>query len=198
MDGAEDVDGNDLPLMYLCSALSGQRSGVAPHAPMSELELLGIYATPVQNFNSTQLNRIAEGGNWLVVKDFDGRIYTRHQVTTAIALDANADDLLQQEASFTSNADDICRTMNPQLQGLVGEGNVSDDMLALVKQRFNSVNESIRNRPYSAKLGPQITDVELTKLAINPVHRDTIDLEADYDLPPPLNDLSVILKFGVS
>lgn len=198
MDGPEDVDGNSMPLMYVMSALSGQRSGLPPHAPMSELELDGVYATPVQNFNDSQLNTIAEGGNWLVVKDFDGRIYTRHQVTTAIALDENADDLLQQEGSFTSNADDICRTLNPQLQGLVGEGNVSDDMLALIKQRFNSVNESIRNRPYSAKLGPQIQDVELTKLAVNEVHRDTVDLEADYDLPAPMNHLDVVLSFGVA
>jgi len=197
-DGAEDVSGNSLPLMYVAAALSGQRSGISPHAPMSELTLSGIYATPVQNFNKTQLNTIASGGNWIVHKDSTDRIYTRHQVTTAIALAANASDLLQQEGSFTSNADDICRTMYPQLQGLVGEGNVSPDMLALIKQRFNSVNEGIRNRPYTAKLGPQIQDVELTKLAVHPVHRDTVLLEADYDLPSPMNKLQVTLKFGAA
>lgn len=196
MDGPEDADGNSLDLMYVCAALSGLRSGGSPHAPLSEVELDGIYSEPQQNFTKAQLNTIASGGNWIVVKDFDGRVYTRHQVTTGIAVPRNEDDLMQQEDSFTSNADDICRAMYPRLNSLVGRSNVSDELLALIRQEWNSVNEGIRNRPYSATLGSQIVDAELTRLRVHPTHRDTVQLEGDYDLPAPLNDLQVVFTFG--
>ena len=195
-DGLETSVGAAEPLYYMCAALAGQRSGVAPHAPLSEVAVLGFYMDQVQKFSRTQLNTVAAGGNWIINKDFDGRIYTRHQVTSAIAVPAYADDLLQREDTFTSNTDHISRDYYSNTRDLFGQGNVSPEMLALIRQRIWTRTEYIRNQVYSAKLGPQIIDAEIVELRIHPTLRDTVDVELDLELPPPLNRLRIHLNIS--
>jgi len=198
-DGVEAQDtAETLPLEYVAAALAGMRSGMAPHAPMSNVEVGGFALDPVYKFSRTQLNTIAAGGNWIVTKDFTERIYTRHQVTSAIGIPAYSGDLLQQEDTFTCNTDQISRDYRDAVQDLIGRGNVSEDMLALLRTRFQSTTEEIRNRAYSAMLGPQIVDMEITKLAVDPVNRDTIDVDLDISEPAPFNRCRVHLRISAA
>jgi hypothetical protein len=190
IDGHEDELGNPRPLYYAAAALAGERSGVAPHAPLSQVELEGIYIDQQKKFSRDQLNVIAGGGNWIVVKDFTGRIFTRHQLTTDMS------DLNRQEDSITSNLDHISRDFLANTKDLFGQGNVSPAMVELIRQRVNSLIDKISNRPYPAKIGPQMLDAEILKLEIDPLLRDTINVEIDPDLPVPLNNL--IIRFKVS
>jgi len=198
-DGAEDQESGDaLPLEYLCAALAGQRSGMAPHAPMSNVSIGGFVLDPQYRFSRTQLNTIGSGGNWIVTKDFTENIYTRHQVSSAIGVPAYAGDLLQQEQQFTTNTDQISRDYRDAVKSLIGRGNISDDMMAILRARFQSTTEAIRNRPYPATLGPQIVDMEIVKLMVDPTNRDTVDAELDITEPPPLNRLRVHLKISAA
>jgi hypothetical protein len=198
-DGAEDQSaGGALPLEYVAAALAGQRSGMAPHAPMSNVQIGGFVLNPAYKFSRTQLNTIAAGGNWIVTKDFTEMIFTRHQVTSAIGSPAYAGDLLQQEDTFTTNTDQISRDYRDAVKSLIGRGNVSDDMLALLRVRFQSTTEAIRNRPYPVTLGPQIVEMEILKLAVDPVNRDTVDAELDISEPAPFNRARVRLKISAA
>jgi hypothetical protein len=125
-------------------------------------------------------------------------IYTRHQVTSAIGSPAYAGDLLQQEDTFTTNTDQISRDYRDAVKSLIGRGNVSDDMLALLRVRFQSTTEAIRNRPYPVTLGPQIVEMEILKLAVDPVNRDTVDAELDISEPAPFNRARVRLKISAA
>jgi hypothetical protein len=190
IDGHQDELGNSRPLYYAAAALSGERSGVAPHAPLSQVDLEGIYIDQQKKFSRDQLNVIAGGGNWIVTKDFSGRIFTRHQLTT------DMQDLNRQEDSITTNLDHISRDFLANTQDLYGQGNVSPAMVELIRQRVNSLIDKISNRPYPAKIGPQMLDAEILLLEIDPVFKDTINVEIDPDLPVPLNNL--IIRFKIS
>jgi hypothetical protein len=191
-DNPVESDGTPLELFYVAAALSGQRSGAAPHAPLSQIDLTSINLDPLLKFSRDQLNVIAGGGNWIVTKDFDGRVYTRHQVTTY----QDVDDLNQREQSKTTNLDHISRDFYLNTRDLFGQSNVSPEMLSLIRQRINTLIERISNRPYPAKLGPQMLNAEIIRLAVDETLRDTIIVEIDPGLPDPLNTL--VIRFTVS
>jgi hypothetical protein len=192
-DGLVQSDNTPLDLFYLAAALAGQRSGVAPHAPLSQVDVGGIFMDPQFAFSRSQLNTIASGGVWIVVKDpVTGRIFTRHQVSTLI----DPDDLLEREQSVTTNVDHISRDFLANTKDLFGQGNVSPEMVALIRQRVNSLIEKISNRPYPAKIGPQMIGAEIITLQVDEVLRDTILVEIDPELPVPLN--SLIIRFKIN
>jgi len=180
-------DGEALDLVYVAAACAGQRSGVAPHAPLSQVTLAGFTLDPKTKFSRTDLNIIASGGNWIITKDFDGRVFTRHQVSTVI----NPDDLDQREQSKTTNLDHISRDLYLNTRDLFGQGNVSDAMLALIEQRIESRITAISNRPYPDKIGPQMQGAEILRLEVDSVLRDTIVVEINPALPDPLNTLNI-------
>jgi len=143
---------------------------------------------PLIKFSRSQLNTIAAGGVWLVVKDFDGRVFTRHQLTSY----NNEDDLNQREQSKTTNLDHISRDFYANTQDLFGQGNISPEMLNLIRQRVNSLIEKISNRSYPAKIGPQMLDAEIIRLERDSLLRDTVTVEINPGLPDPLNTLNIL------
>jgi hypothetical protein len=186
-DNPVESDGSSMDMIYVASALAGQRSGVAPHAPLSNVNVAGILLDPVQGFGRTNYNTIASGGVWLVTKDFEANVFTRHQISTF----TNPDDLEQREQSVTTNLDDISRTFFNNTKDLYGQGNVSPAMVELIGQRVDSLISQISNRPYPAKIGPQMLDAEVISLQVDNVLRDTINVEIDPALPVPLNVLNI-------
>jgi hypothetical protein len=191
-DNPVTFDGEPLDMIYVAAALAGQRSGVAPHAPLSQVELSGFTLDPTVKFSRGDLTTIASGGNWLVIKDFEGRVFTRHQLSTI----TNPDDLDQREQSKTTNLDHISRDMFLNTRDLFGQGNVSDAMLALIEQRLESRITAISNRPYPDKIGPQMQGAQILRLEVDEVLRDTVIVEIDPALPDPLNTL--IIRFRVN
>jgi hypothetical protein len=189
-DNYVDSDGNPKELFYLCAALAGQRSGLAPHAPMSEVTVSSVFLDPVFKFGRTDLNVMGAGGTWLVVKDNEGRVYTRHQLTTEV----NPDDLLRRENSVTTNVDHISRDYYNGTRDLIGQSNVSPDSIALINARVKNITLEIQSRVYSQKLGPQLIDLEIIEIAQDPVLRDTVKVHLLPTVPVPLNQMDIILN----
>lgn len=183
-------DGEPLDMVYVAAALAGQRSGVAPHAPLSQVELTAFTLDPQVKFSRNDLNVIGDGGVWIVSKDFEGRVFTRHQLSTVI----DEDNLNEREQSLTTNLDHISRDMYLNTRDLFGQGNVSDAMLQLIEQRIESRITAITNRPYPAKLGPQMQGASILRLEVDETLRDTVIVEIDPALPVPLNVLTIRFK----
>jgi len=167
---------------------------MAPHAPQSRVTLPYSYIQPVWNFTRTQLNTIAAGGNWIVVKDYTGAIYTRHQLTTW----SDPDALLKREVSFTTNADSISYEIKDIVTDLYGRGNATEEMVTRIRQAVRSQIESIRGRDWGDLLGPQISEYTIQRLRIHPTLRDSIEVVIEFELPAPLNNLIFTLNFTVS
>ena len=187
VDGAEEADGTSLPTYYVAAAVAGQRSSLVPHAGQSGMSLPGVYIEQIVAFSDPQLNTIASGGNWIVWKDVvEGTIFTRHQVSSIV----DFDDLVQREITFTTNLDDISHGLYDQQSPLVGRGNVSPDMLDLIRQLTRTYLNSVQGRNYSTELGPQILDYTINQLAQHAVHKDAVESDIDLELPAPMNHLT--------
>jgi hypothetical protein len=185
-------DGNvGVSQSYMAASIAGQRSGVAPHQPLSNVPLSLTYLDldPVIGFGSTRLNLMASKGVWLVVKDANDIVFTRHQLST------DPTDINTQEQTITTNLDHIVRDYKSSLQDLYGRGNVSDGMLEQIRLRVHGVTNAITSRVYPAIIGPQLQDLDISRLEIDSVNRDQVWLEIEPQLPYPLNDLTV--KFRV-
>ena len=177
----------DLSRAYLCALLAGMRSSGAPHQPMSLAEVPYVTLTVKHNFSRAQLDLMGSNGVWLVVQDTNGVTYVRHQLTT------DPSDVFTREQSVTTNADQICRDYKNAVSDLYGRGNVSEPMLRLIEGRMDNTTTSILSRTYPDIIGPQLHDIEITRLEIDPALKDQVWVEADLIVPVPMNHL--VLKF---
>jgi len=182
--GEEDVSKS-----ILAAYIAGLRSAVAPHQPLSNYELSNLDIDITIPLGSTQLNTMAGSGVWIVLEDESGVTYSRHQLTT------DMQDVGHREQSITTNADAIVRDFRDNVQDLYGKGNVSDEMLELIRSRLYSVKSLITARSFPPQIGPQLQDMTIEKLYKDPVNKDHIWCECDLDLPEPLNVLNI--KFRI-
>lgn len=173
----------------LAAYIAGLRSAVAPHQPLSNYELSNIDIEVTIPLGSSQLNTMAGGGVWLVIEDASGVAFSRHQLTT------DMQDVGHREQSITTNGDAIVRDFRDNVQDLYGKGNVSDEMLELIRSRLYSVKSQITARSFPPQIGPQLQDMTIEKLYKDPVNKDHIWCECDLNLPEPLNNLNI--KFRI-
>jgi len=181
-------DGNNpdgMPLSAVCAAAAGLRSGVAPHRPLTNVTLDGFSMTRTVNFRASQLNTMAGNGIWLVVQTLEGEVYNRHQVST------DNDDINMREQTITTNLDHICRDFKAAFADFYGRGNVSQEMLKLIRYTAEQQFTVIMSRPYPDSIGPQLIEANITKLEVNPALRDQVDLVIVPVLPYPLNNLDI-------
>lgn len=187
-DVLPDAVGEIVPGYYLCAALAGLRSGSAPHAPLTNVAIIGFGIPARSNsFTRVQLNTMAAAGTWIVVSNVSGTVYSRHQLTTDMT------DVNRQEDSITTNLDILSRVLKGNLSDLYGRGNVSDEMIGLIRIRIHSTYSSLQALPYPASIGPQVQGYEITSLARDAVLRDRIVVRSVPILPVPLNGLDVYL-----
>jgi hypothetical protein len=179
----------DLPKSVLAAALAGQRSGVAPHQPMTNVSLSGVTLVEEVGLTASQMNSMAGNGVWLVVKDIAGNVYTRHQVST------DPTDINTREQTITTNLDNIVRECRDNVKDLYGRGNATQEMLNLIEIRLVSTSNGIASRDYPATIGPQIISFDITRLELDPLVRDSVICEIEPVLPYPLNNLT--LRFRI-
>lgn len=181
-----DGDNPDgMPISAVCAALAGLRSGAAPHQPLTNVSVAGFSMERSVNFRSSELNTMAGNGVWLVVQTLEGQVYNRHQVST------DNQDINHREQTITTNLDHISRDFKAAMSDFYGRGNVSPSMLRLIRYTAEQQITVIQSRPYSDTIGPQILSAEITKLQVNEVLRDAVDLVIEPVLPYPLNNLDV-------
>ena len=182
------IDGHeDLSKAYLCALLAGMASALAPHQPLSLIDIPYVSLEDTVGFWTSHLDEMGASGVYLVVRDVSGVVYTRHQITT------DTSDVFTREQTVTANLDHICRDFKSNVSDLYGRGNVSDAMLRLIESRVDRTSAVIMGRSYPATIGPQMESLVITRLEKDPVLRDQIWVEMDVDGPVPLNHLS--LKF---
>ena len=178
--------GGSVPMTVLAAANAGLRSAVAPHQPLTNVEVDGIQVD-VPRFSRHLLDYMAGNGVWIVTKDQDGPAYNRHQVTTG------TQDINHREDSVTTNLDHISRDFRSSLANYYGRGNVSDEMIGLIDATLSQVVSSITSRPYSSLIGPQIQGITEQTIARDPAIRDRVNVTIIPVLPYPLNDLDVTI-----
>lgn len=176
------VDGSKIPNYFMCCSLAALAGGVFQHHGLTNLDVAGYSALPVsQKLTDTLRNQLAEGGIWLVVANNQGKIFSRHAISTS-----TSGILAEQEEVMLRNFDMICATFDDEWRDQIGISNATKDKLSVIRVRFEAKKEELRI-PITPDLGPYLNDATITDLRISPVFKDTIILAATFDMPAPFN-----------
>jgi len=176
---------------YLCAALAGLRSGVLPHAGLTNVEILGFddLSRVDPFFSANQLDTMAASGYWIVIKDNnDGSVYTRHQLSTG-----NQDSLFEKEQNITTNLDDISKLFLARMKQFIGRGNVTPTMIDIIRGEILAVISLLKNTNTSNRVGPQILSATIKELNVHPTLRDRVVARIELELPFPLNNIELHL-----
>jgi hypothetical protein len=176
------VDGVKIPNYFMCCSLAALAGGVFQHHGLTNFEVGGYSALPVsQKLTDTQRNILAEGGIWLVIANSQGKIFSRHAISTS-----TSGVLAEQEEVMLRNFDMICATFDEEWRDQIGISNATADKLSVIRVRFEAKKEELRV-PITPDLGPYLVDATITDLRISAVFKDTIILAATLELPAPFN-----------
>jgi hypothetical protein len=185
-DGDRYVDGH-----FGAAAIAGLKSGVAPHQPLTNVILNGFTkadrSTPY--FTLSQLNRIANGGTWIIDQDrFEGAIYNRHQLTTDYTDDNMA------EISITTNLDSISKILREDLKVFIGQYNNHPYFQELMRTRLVDRLTFLQSNAVTLKAGPQLIDYEVVQLETDPLIRTRVLATVNLTLPYPVNVIQLKLN----
>jgi hypothetical protein len=174
---------------FLCAALAGLVSGVVPHQGLTNVEVKGFddYSRSFQLFNSTQLDRMAEAGVWIVTEDRDGTPHTRHALTT------DNTDLNRREEMIRRNVDSMSYLFLRRLKPFIGRSNVTPSLLRRLNYEITTIIEFLANNETTEELGPQLISGTIRILQQHPLLADRVEVVLDLVVPAPLNNLELHL-----
>ena len=188
------VEDGDLvvPGYFLCAAYAGLASGVVPHQGLTQLEIAGFSGVPrtTQLFNKSQLDTMAAAGVFIVTRDNDNHIFSRHAITTG-----DQDNLNTREEMVVRNVDSISFIFLRRLAPFIGVSNVTPSALAQLRVEIDSTKEYLKTNGFVERLGAQIIDAEVTKLAQHALLKDRVVIVLTLQLPYPMNNIEVHLVF---
>lgn len=177
------------PGYYLAAALGGLASGVVPHQPLTNVEVSGFddYTRSYKFFNETQLNRLGEGGVWIVTEDRDGTPHTRHGLTTDNL------DLNRREEMIRRNVDSLSYLFYRRLRPYIGRTNAQPGMVNILSTVVSETILFLVSNGTTAELGGQLISGTIRVLRIHPLLRDRIEIVLDLVVPAPLNNIELNL-----
>ena len=182
------------PSFYAAAALAGLRSGVVPHQPLTNVEVLGVHSLPATNsfdglFTEEQLDQLAEVGYWILTKKGKGSFtaYSRHQLTT------EADNLNTREDSITTNVDSISYGLKEVLAPYIGKYNLNNDTIAKIRSAIEVELNSRKFDTFNARAGQQLINYTIVRIEQSAAFKDKLIVDVNLEVPYPLNYISLTL-----
>jgi hypothetical protein len=175
---------------FLAASLAGLSAGLLPQQPLTRVEVMGYSRVnrSAVKFNRAQLDALAVAGVYIVTQNPDGKIYTRHAVTTGEYADIN-----QREESVTRNVDSISYILRDLLDPFIGIYAINSAVVSkldyLVRQELKILSSDYTNVPANAQL------VSFSNLIVaqDTLVRDKINVSVDLSVPYALNTIAVHL-----
>lgn len=183
------ADGVIIHNAYLAAEVAGLASATEPQAGLTRTEITTINDAPrmYTRYTQTQLDRVAAHGVLIIAQDsVDGTPYIRHQLTTA-----PDKGILYSEMSCTRNLDNISYAVADQVNTYVGRMNVTPSALALIKADLDTLWRSYTENSTSPLIGPALVDYYDVSVIQDPVALDRVIVNVTYEIPSPLNRISV-------
>lgn len=195
-DGAQYLTDNDefieLPNMYIAAEIAGLRSAVLPQQGLTHTEIALVSSAELMftKYDDAQLNLIAANGSFIVTQDYeDGPRFIRHQLTTKSDLGN-----LYYEDSVGVNVDAISFEVKYTLRPYIGRTNVTPTTLrAIFNDMFRILSNATSEPGFGRTIGPQLISFENLNVAIDDVYKDRINVDAQLNVPLPLNVIDVTL-----
>ena len=175
---------------FVAACCGGLVSSVLPQQPVTNVEINGIDDIPMvyQTYSRTDLNKIAEGGTFIVMQDLPGaKVYVRHQISTAY----KENNLLTAELSITKNLDSISYLVSERFDPYIGKYNITPEIIEVLKVVMNKLLVELESSTSAGLYGPQVLQdgTEVVDISQDPVHLDHVNATVNLALPLPLNNL---------
>jgi hypothetical protein len=176
-------DGEVFAGYFLTAALAALRSGVLPQQGLTNMAISGFddVTRTTKLFNRTQLDTMANAGVWIVTKNEDGNVVTRHALTTA-----GYGDVATQEEMVIANADSRSQVYLSGLEDMIGITNVTPGTLDVVHLRVQAMIDQFKEVQVE-RIGGQLIDGEVLAVRQHATLHDRIVVEVLETAPAPLN-----------
>lgn len=183
-----ESDGTLMEGYFLCAALAGRTSGVLPHQGLTRLSVSGFSDVDrtTEKFMRAELDTMAGAGVWIVTKDDQGTIVTRHGVTTG-----DTDNVNAREEMIGRNLDSICFRIVEALAPFIGVTNVVDSNRARIETELRSLFDVLKSENFTESLGGQIIDATINDVRAHATQADRFVIDLTVVLPAPVNAIDV-------
>ena len=179
-----------MPSQYMAAGLAALATSVRPQQGLTNIEFNGVTDLPMvyRTFTKDQLNKMAEYGTLILMQNAPGgRIYIRHQVSTA-ALQGN---LNKTELSMVKNLDNISYYYADLLSPYIGIYNVTPNLILSLKTEIDKGLLVLGSFTGFGLLGPQVIlsngNTKIVSIAQHPQLRDHVICVINVELPAPFN-----------
>jgi hypothetical protein len=181
--------------MHAAAAVAGLMSSVLPQQPLTNVEINGFDDIPMvyTQYSITQLNKIAEGGTFIVMQDFPlDKVYVRHQISTAYS----DNNLNTSELSITKNLDAISYFFAERLAPYIGKYNITPQLLGVIRNVISEGLGYLNSTTGVGLYGPMVIaeGTTIDKLYQDPALQDHVQCELTLNLPKPFNVLKLYLN----
>jgi hypothetical protein len=174
-----------VPGYYLASIVGGQISAYVPSAPFTNISIPGIsrikYSGDV--FSETQLNTIAEGGNYIFVQPTDSSPITcRHQLSTDMST------VERRELSITKALDFCSKFLANALQPYIGRYNITPAFMKILSMSFSAFAIWLVREGH-------VNSVTIDKIEQDPIALDSVLVTLTVGVKYPVNYIKITLVF---
>jgi hypothetical protein len=172
-----------VPGYYITASVVGQISGVAPEQGHTNLPISGPSALKFSTdyFSESNLNTIAEGGNYIMV-NIGGSVSSRHQLST------NMSSVEQRELSITKTVDYVAKYIRNALTGFIGRSLITPGFLSVVSAIINGLGTNL------VKAGT-LNGFKLNGVKQDEVQKDVVRVSLEIQPKYPVNYIKVDLIF---
>ena len=181
---------------FLAAAAAGLASSTLPQQPITNVELNGVdnVASVRTTFSRTDLDKIAEGGTFIVMQDRPNtKVYVRHQLSTG-----DSGNVLERELSVTRDLDSVSYYIKSRFENFIGRANITPALVTMARSRLLECLRELSSMTSTSDLiGPQIIadGSYIEEIYQDPVQRDKIRAKLRLNLPVPFNyfDLTLVI-----
>jgi len=175
-----------VPGHYTCAALAGKIAAIAPEQGLTNLSLNVLDGLKFSNdwFSESQLNTIADGGNFIVTQDVKFRppYYVRHQLTT------NRDSVETQELSIVKTIDYVSKFVRGALARQIGRFNITPRYLGQLRMILGALKDELVGKGV-------VSDMAITTLAQHATQKDRVVITLSTQVYYPANYIDVTIVY---
>ena len=169
---------------YMCAAYAGMIGGQPPQQSFTNFPITGFTKVTGTNdyFSTRQLNRIAAGGNTIIVQDplDDGPIFSRMSLTTDVTSVETRTDNITKALDFTA------KFLRKGLRIFIGRYNISQGYLDTLSHVIQGLLAFLTGANV-------LVDAEINNLIQDENDPDAVTLDITADPPYPCNYIRVRL-----
>ena len=176
---------------FLAASLAGLSAGVLPQQPLTRVEIVGYsrVARTTAKFNRAQLDAMALAGTFIVTQNAnDGKIYTRHAITTGDYADIN-----QREEAVTRDIDYITYYLRNLLDPFIGIYNINASIISRIQFLTNEALSGLSVVGNNTTVGSPIISYDNLVIAQDVLAKDKLNVTVNLVVPYALNNIAVRL-----